>query len=109
MMKSDMPKNVFFHEGAAFSQGTKELEHADLLPKTSALDQIPSPYLMGSMDKFFDNEELAPMIETVRGCPYACTFCCWGDPSVNKLRQFSVDRVKAEIDYIAEKSQRRCH
>ena len=107
LMKPYMLQNIFFPEGTAFSEGTRVLEHTGLLLKASALDQIPSPYLMGSMDKFFDNEELAPMIESVRGCPYACTFCCWGDPSVNKIRQFSVERVKAEIDYIAEKAKNR--
>jgi putative methyltransferase len=105
LMKPYICKDVFFHEGETFSEGTRLLEHADLQQET--LDQIPSPYLNGTMDKFFDNEELAPMIETVRGCPYACTFCCWGGPSVNKLRQFSVERVKAEVDYIAEKSRNR--
>ena len=107
LMKPHMLQNIFFPEGTAFTEGTRVLEHTGPLLKASALDQIPSPYLMGSMDKFFDNEELAPMIESVRGCPYACTFCCWGDPSVNKLRQFSVERVKAEIDYIAEKAKNR--
>ena len=105
LMKPDMCQDIFFHEGATFSEGTRLLAHADQHQNT--LDQIPSPYLNGTMDKFFDNDELSPMIETVRGCPYACTFCCWGGASVNKLRQFSVERVKAEVDYIAERSQNR--
>jgi len=37
------------------------------------LDEIPSPYLTGVLDKFFDGK-LAPFIETNRGCPFTCSF-----------------------------------
>jgi len=65
------------------------------------LDEIPSPYLIGLMDKFFDGK-LCPTIQTNRGCPFHCTFCTDGRDSVNQVNSFSLDRVHAEINYIAE-------
>lgn len=64
------------------------------------LDEIPSPYLTGIMDKFFDGK-LTPMLQTNRGCPFSCTFCVDGTDMVKQVNQFSIDRVNAEINYIA--------
>lgn len=63
------------------------------------LDEIPSPYLTGLMDPFFD-EPFVPIVETNRSCPYRCTFCAWGIGTA-KLAQFSQQRVFDEIDHIA--------
>lgn len=63
------------------------------------LDVIPSPYLSGMMDEFFE-EPISPIIETNRSCPYRCTFCAWGIAN-EKLARFSEERVLAELDYIA--------
>ena len=41
------------------------------------------------------------MLETNRGCPFSCTFCHEGTQLISKVNFFSVDRVKAELDYIA--------
>jgi radical SAM superfamily enzyme YgiQ (UPF0313 family) len=67
------------------------------------LDEIPSPYLNGMLDRFFDGK-LAPFIETNRGCPFKCSFCHTGNDYFNKINMFSVERINAEIGYIAEKS-----
>jgi len=63
-------------------------------------DDVPSPYLTGLLDEFFDYP-LIPIIETNRGCPYQCTFCVQALSSHHKIDYFSMDRVKAEVDYIA--------
>lgn len=63
------------------------------------LDEIPSPYLNGMLDSFFD-EPFVPIMETNRSCPYRCTFCAWGI-GTGKLARFSEERIFAEIDYIA--------
>jgi len=77
-----------------------EVVKGTLLTRRRVLDDIPSPYLTGHMDKFFDGK-LSPMIETNRGCPFSCTFCHEGNPLISKVNFFSVERVKAELDYIA--------
>ncbi|TSC92545.1 MAG: hypothetical protein CEN91_412 [Candidatus Berkelbacteria bacterium Licking1014_85] len=67
-----------------------------------SLDYIPSPYLSGILDPFL-KENLIPLIETNRGCPYSCAYCNWGVSAHNKLKQFSLERVKSEMDYLANK------
>jgi radical SAM superfamily enzyme YgiQ (UPF0313 family) len=67
------------------------------------LDMLPSPYLTG----VFRPEDAhkwwgAAIIETNRGCPYGCTFCDWGSATLSKIRKFSMPRVQAEIEWIAQ-------
>lgn len=64
------------------------------------LDEIPSPYCSGLLDEFFDGR-LTPMIETTRGCPFTCNFCNAGDEYFTKVNMFSLEYVRAEIEYIA--------
>lgn len=70
-------------------------------PRMRHVDEIPSPYLTGIMDEFFDGK-LAPFIETNRGCPFRCTFCIQGSKYYTKVHYFDLERVREEIDYIAE-------
>jgi radical SAM superfamily enzyme YgiQ (UPF0313 family) len=70
------------------------------------LDEIPSPWLLGLFDEFFDGH-LAPMIETNRGCPFTCTFCVQGVSWYTKVNYFSKDRLRDEIDYIGARIQER--
>lgn len=79
-----------------------EVMVGDSIPPKKNLDDIPSPYLMGIMDEFFDGR-LNPMIQTNRGCPFSCTFCHDGSPLVSRVNQFSVDRVKEELTYVAQR------
>ena len=64
------------------------------------LDFLPSPYTTHLLDEFL-NEGMIPMFETNRGCPYSCSFCFWGVDALNKLSRFSLDRVYADLDYVA--------
>lgn len=63
---------------------------------------LPSPYLMGLMDKFFD-QSLRPLVEYTRGCPFSCTFCT--DSHTHRNKVFCKDQmfVKAELEYIASR------
>lgn len=72
------------------------------LPRIKDLDEIPSPYLTGIMDKFFD-AFLIPIMETSRGCPYTCTFCAQGMSSHNRVGFFNLERVKEDIGYIVSR------
>ena len=78
-------------------------------PCTSAqevdLAEIPSPYLTGLLDQFLEDENLHPIIETNRGCPYSCTFCSWGSDEKSKIYKFPLERVLNEIRYIAQRSR----
>lgn len=67
--------------------------------RISDVNMLPSPYLTGTLDKFFD-KPLTPMLETTRGCPFSCTFCSDGAKIKNKIHRFDQARVKEEIDYM---------
>ena len=71
-------------------------------PRIKELDEIPSPYLSGMLDRFFDGC-LVPFLETNRGCRFACTFCHTGNIYFNKINTFSIDRIRAEIEYIGKR------
>ncbi|MBB55351.1 MAG: hypothetical protein CMF67_13350 [Magnetovibrio sp.] len=68
------------------------------------INEIPSPYFDGFMDEFLANPDYLPIIQTSRGCPYRCTFCVSGKDSWRKVKSFEIDRVKAEIDYVADRA-----
>lgn len=69
------------------------------------LDTIPSPILTGAIP-LRDRAGRFPydyaLIETNRGCPYACAFCYWGGAIGQKVRRFSLQRLEAEIERLAE-------
>jgi putative methyltransferase len=68
------------------------------------LNDLPSPFLNGTFDKImakYGSRVTGVVWETNRGCPFACTFCDWGNADVNKVKQFAIDRLDAEIEWIA--------
>jgi radical SAM superfamily enzyme YgiQ (UPF0313 family) len=75
-------------------------------PRHKEVETIPSPWLTGIQDDFFDGK-LAPMIETNRGCPFTCTFCVQGTPFYTKVHNFPTERIKEEIHYIARMIRKR--
>jgi len=72
------------------------------LERIRDINVIPSPYLTGAMDEYFDMP-LAPMIETTRGCPFSCTFCADGLAIKSKVFRYDSERTKEELHYIAER------
>ncbi|MDC0059878.1 radical SAM protein, partial [Pelagibacteraceae bacterium] len=93
---------VFIHPDSKKSKNKKFIIGAPLT-RIKDLDEVPSPYLSGIVDKFFDGK-LTPFIETNRGCPFTCSFCHTGSDYFHKLNKFSGERVKEEINYIGKKA-----
>jgi radical SAM superfamily enzyme YgiQ (UPF0313 family) len=103
--------------GLSYRDGDEVVRTANR-DRLAELDIIPSPYLIGLFDVFAEGwRELiegsagtdrfvtnlpAAIIETNRGCPYGCTFCDWGSATLSRIRQFSIDRVFAELDWCAQ-------
>ena len=88
------------------SRGTDgKLQYTIPVIRIKKLDEIPSPYTTGILDKFFDGK-LSPMMQTNRGCPFHCTFCADGKDEVNQVNYFSTERVKEELDYIVKHKHR---
>jgi len=79
--------------------------------RTKDLDSLPSPILSGFYDQIIDQYETRNQqkflwqvtIETMRGCPYHCTFCDIGDSYWNKVQMFDLERIYKEIDWISER------
>lgn len=88
--------------GVKFIDSDNNLITGNAHERLKDLDVIPSPYLSGKMEEFFDGS-FQPFIESARGCPYACTFCEAASSWYNKVNSFTIERVKADLDYIAKR------
>lgn len=68
------------------------------------LDEIPSPFLEGVLpyrDKYGKPIYAVVLLETNRGCPYKCAFCYWGGAIGQKVRAFSRERLREELNLFA--------
>jgi len=78
--------------------------------RTRQLDEIPSPILTGFYDtiikKYKDTHKedvfWQVTFETLRGCPYKCSFCDIGDDYWNKITKFDLERVYEEITWMGK-------
>jgi radical SAM superfamily enzyme YgiQ (UPF0313 family) len=99
ILKKENLKDVV-HDGVMSLSTKGELLVGNPIPRLKSLDEIPSPYLTGLMDQYF-NGEYAPCLEFVRGCPFTCGYCYAGQDWCSPIARFSIDRIKADLDYIA--------
>jgi hypothetical protein len=74
-------------------------------PRIDDLSGTGSPFLDGTFDALLD-AGLAPgaaVLETNRGCPFACTFCDWGQAIASKVNEVPIDRLQHELEWIASR------
>lgn len=79
-------------------------------PRIVDLDVIPSPILTGAIElRTADGQPRydVVLLETNRGCPYSCSFCYWGGATGQKVRKFSPDRLRRELEFCAEQQVER--
>src|SRR5690349_7045607 len=81
---------------------TNELVLGPEVPRIQDLDEIPSPYLAGLMDPYLATGYF-PMMQIARGCPFTCAFCNSGVKSNNRVFAHSIENVKADLLYLAER------
>lgn len=86
----------------AVDKSGKLIPEKGLAKRIQDLDSIPSPYLAGKFDEFFDGR-LWPLFQTKRGCPFTCTYCIEGSGYHSTIAKFSQGRISAEIDFIGKK------
>jgi radical SAM superfamily enzyme YgiQ (UPF0313 family) len=94
-VSSEIPNLIFIDASRKFHASPK-------LERVTDLNLIPSPYIEGLLDPFFDGIML-PIIQTNRGCPFTCTFCTEGMSYWNKVNKHRESKVEEEIRYIAFK------
>jgi len=90
-------------EGLSYlsAPGSGEMLRTPDRPRLQNLDELPSPFLDGTFDKWTSPKIRTVVLETNRGCPYRCTYCDWGSATAQKIYKFDLERVKAEIDWMA--------
>ena len=77
-----------------------ELLSGEKTQRPKSMDDFPSPYLSGMLDKFFEDGRFSPLIQTSRGCPHTCAYCWASNRENRRIGLFSLERVNKELDYI---------
>ncbi len=85
-----------------FDHARREFHRGGEVERIRDLDEIPSPYLAGLMEPYLRTGYF-PMMQISRGCPFTCAFCNSGVRSNNRVFAHSVDNVKADLAYLAER------
>ena len=70
------------------------------------INNIPSPILEGFYEPIMAKYPADTMFqvtwESLRGCPYHCSFCDIGESYWNKLTLFDMERCRAEIEWMGK-------
>lgn len=85
-----------------YDHPAKKIYQAPIAPRMKSLDEAPSPYLMGLMDKFIYEYQMVPSLETNRGCPFTCTFCHQSVKYYSRLLWADIDRLRKEFTMFAQ-------
>ncbi len=94
----DKIANISFRKGAEIFKTPSE--------PICDLSLFPSPYSSGLFDSIINDPKYAgvqfdAIIETNRGCPFKCIYCCWGDRK-ESFRLFPYERIKKDLEWIAK-------
>jgi len=99
-----LSKNELDHiRGISFQRDGRAVTTPDRA-RIANLDDIPSPFLEGILpyrDKYGKPIYAVVLLETNRGCPYKCAFCYWGGAIGQKVRAFSRERLREELNLFA--------
>lgn len=90
---------ISYHDGEGRSVTNPPRE------RINNLDEIPSPFLNHAIEMLDGAGRFrydVALMETNRGCPYKCAFCYWGGAIGQKVRAFSRERLRAELEYFAK-------
>ena len=95
LQEAPVPGNIWIN------RRTSEFVTGGDVQRIIDLDEIPSPYLSGWLDPFFETGYF-PMMQISRGCPFTCAFCNSSVRSNSKIYSHSLENVKADLLYIAQ-------
>lgn len=91
-------KNISYSENGKIIHTEKEY--------SVDISDFPSPYTMGLFDGMLNDPQnegtqFDAVLETTRGCPYSCIYCSWSGGE-KYFRRFPIEKVKAELRWMAE-------
>lgn len=68
------------------------------------LEEFPSPLQSGEFDRVPLDviRRVSVPVETVRGCPFGCTFCDWGQATMTRIRKFPEERIFGDLKWLAD-------
>jgi len=90
--------------GVSYRDEKNNIFCAEKITSINDFANFPSPFLDGVFDDLTEkgrNSFTGVLLETNRGCPYSCSYCFWGGAD-NKVVKFSMERIFAELDWIAD-------
>ncbi|MCG8927718.1 KedN5 family methylcobalamin-dependent radical SAM C-methyltransferase [Lentzea sp. CC55] len=99
------PRNLPLITGISYQDSSGEVVTTPPRDRIDDLDVIPSPFLTGAIDLTDDDGRFkydVALMETNRGCPYKCSFCYWGGATGQRIRAFSRERLRAELELFAK-------
>ncbi|WP_424535038.1 KedN5 family methylcobalamin-dependent radical SAM C-methyltransferase [Sphaerisporangium viridialbum] len=92
-------------EGISFRDTGQMIHTTAPRERIENLDVIPSPILSGALDMVDAEGRFrydVALMETNRGCPYKCSFCFWGGAVGQRVKAFSRERLRAELEVFAK-------
>ncbi|MBN1980280.1 MAG: B12-binding domain-containing radical SAM protein, partial [Chitinivibrionales bacterium] len=95
-LSEDIDGIAFMSDGRVISTNLPPLVGCGGQPNACSLDSTPSPYLSGILPQG------RPGVLSGRGCTHHCQYCCFAALGRKKLRLHSIDRVVAELEFIAD-------
>lgn len=99
-------KNLFGDISGLYLPGTDGKGHIYTGPTEVPMEFHHSPYIEQSThyEKMLSSISTNAIViwETNRGCPYKCSYCDWGSNTMSKIRQFPMERIKAEIEWFGQ-------
>jgi len=103
-LEGTSPRALSHIRGISYHGGAGEVATTDPRDRIEDLDIIPSPALTGAIDLTDADGRFrydVALMETNRGCPYKCAFCYWGGAIGQRVRAFSRDRLRQELELYA--------
>lgn len=104
-LDGETPRTLHGIDGISFRDAAGELVTTKDRARIEDLDLIASPFLTGAIPMTNERGQFpydVALLETNRGCPYKCSFCYWGGAVGQRVRAFSRERLRAEIELFAQ-------
>ncbi|GAA2793167.1 KedN5 family methylcobalamin-dependent radical SAM C-methyltransferase [Crossiella cryophila] len=103
LLAGGRPHDLGHVAGVSYRDDSGMLRTTPDRPRIEDLDIIGSPFLTEAIpltgaDGTFRYD--VAIMETNRGCPYKCSFCYWGGAVGQRVRAFSRDRLRAELEVL---------